>query len=78
MNDDDAAGQPAQPCTSGVDIVAERHRRVAHRREDAAQLSLLTPPSPVLGELLSLDVSGLTPLEAINRLYELQERARAE
>jgi DNA mismatch repair protein MutS len=26
--------------------------------------------------LLEMDVSNLTPLEAINKLYELQERAR--
>ena len=30
----------------------------------------------VAAELLSMDVSNLTPLEAINKLYELQEQAR--
>ena len=29
-----------------------------------------------LEELLALDVSSMTPLEAINKLYELQRRAR--
>ena len=42
----------------------------------AEQLPLLTPPSSVLDDLLSLDVSSMTPLEAINKLYDLQENAR--
>jgi len=40
------------------------------------QLSLLGGNSPVLDDLLELDVSSMTPLDAINALYELQERAR--
>ena len=27
-------------------------------------------------EILEIDVSNMTPLEAINKLYELQQRAR--
>ncbi|MCY4527932.1 MAG: DNA mismatch repair protein MutS [Chloroflexi bacterium] len=42
----------------------------------AQQLPLLTTTSPVIDELLSLDVSSMTPLEAITKLYEIQERAR--
>ena len=40
------------------------------------QMPLLGFGSPVVDELLALDVASMTPLDAINRLYELQERAR--
>ena len=42
----------------------------------AEQLPLLTTPSPVLDDLINLDVTSMTPLEAITKLYELQENAR--
>ncbi|MBM3945743.1 MAG: DNA mismatch repair protein MutS, partial [SAR202 cluster bacterium] len=41
------------------------------------QLPLL-PSSPLTNELLALDVASMTPLEAITKLYELQEKARGE
>jgi DNA mismatch repair protein MutS len=34
-------------------------------------------PSPVLEALRGLDLNGLTPLEALNKLYELQQQADA-
>ena len=40
------------------------------------QLSLIGPTSRAVEDLLALDVASMTPLEAINKLYELQERAR--
>jgi DNA mismatch repair protein MutS len=33
------------------------------------------PPSPALEALRKLDLNGLTPLEALNKLYELQQQA---
>ena len=42
----------------------------------AQQLSLLPATPPVIDELLALDVASMTPLEAITKLYEIQERAR--
>ncbi len=54
------------------------HRK--RRRDDASPqlaLPLFSPASDRLTELLlEMDVANLTPLEAINKLYELQERAR--
>jgi len=41
----------------------------------AQQLSFLSETHPVIGELRSLDVATMSPLEAINKLYELQEKA---
>ena len=40
------------------------------------QMSLFNESSPLMQELLRIDVSNLTPLEAINVLYELQEKAK--
>jgi hypothetical protein len=31
---------------------------------------------PIIDEILGLDVSSLTPLEAITKLYELQQKAK--
>ena len=50
------------------------------RRRRAQQLAFFGEPSDrasqVLEELLALDVSSLTPLEALTRLYELQRKGR--
>jgi DNA mismatch repair protein MutS len=45
------------------------------RREAAQQLSFLPPKSPLLEELEKLDLDAMTPLEALNKLYELKKRA---
>jgi DNA mismatch repair protein MutS len=44
---------------------------------DPGQLALFAPaePHPVLGRLRGLDVNALTPLDALNRLAELQREA---
>ena len=54
-------------------------RRPGGRRSrsgPAAQLPLFSPAQLLLDEVLALDIPNLTPLEAINKLYELQEKAR--
>ncbi|MEE8619153.1 MAG: DNA mismatch repair protein MutS, partial [Dehalococcoidales bacterium] len=40
------------------------------------QLLLLGQKSPLLEKLEKLEIDALTPLEAINKLYELQKKAR--
>ena len=57
---------------------SERKTRSRRRRSTPSpeQLPLLGATPPTLDELLALDVSSLTPLEAINKLYELQKQAR--
>ena len=42
----------------------------------AMQMPLFQPERPLLDEVLGLDIPNLTPLEAINKLYELQQKAR--
>ena len=44
--------------------------------DEVRQLSFLPTTPPVIDELLALDVSSMTPLEAITKLYEIQERAK--
>ena len=53
--------------------------RNARRNAGASQpmqLSLMPMSSPALDALREIDVSSITPIEAINKLYELQERDR--
>jgi len=47
-----------------------RPRRIAEIR----QLALFPEASPIIEELKKLDVESMTPLEALNRLYELQRK----
>ena len=42
----------------------------------AMQMPLFQPERPLLDQVLGLDIPNLTPLEAINKLYELQQMAR--
>jgi len=55
----------------------ERRARSALPAVEAGvlQLTLFAPPSPVVEALRGLDVDSLTPLEALNRLYELRRLA---
>ena len=81
------AGMPASVVNRAWDVLAEleddsRANRASPRRKRGSpqpqQMPLLTFTSPVVDELLALDVASMTPLDAINKLYELQERAREE
>jgi DNA mismatch repair protein MutS len=49
---------------------------VPRRVAQGQQLALFPASHPVLDELKALDVSAMSPLEAINKLFELQERAK--
>ncbi len=57
---------------------ARREAAAARLRERApAQLSFFEPkPHPVIEELMAVNVMALTPIEAINLLYKLQEKAK--
>ena len=52
-------------------------RRVKGPGSQAQQLPLITQGSPALEELKTLDIASMTPIEAITKLFELQERARS-
>jgi DNA mismatch repair protein MutS len=55
-----------------------RGRRRRGPASQTQQLPLITPGSPALDELKGLDVASMTPLEAINKLFELQDKARSD
>ena len=44
------------------------------RLSSGQQMVLFPEASPILEELKELDISAMTPLEAINKLYEWQRR----
>jgi DNA mismatch repair protein MutS len=45
------------------------------RTIEVRQLPLFATSNPALEELQRLDVSAMTPLEAISKLYELQKKS---
>ena len=50
----------------------------ARRTVRARQLPLFATRNPVIDELQELDVSAMTPLEAISKLYELKKLAKSD
>jgi len=50
--------------------------RRSKKRGQEQQIPLFPLSAPLIEELLKLDVTNMTPLEAINKLYELQVRAK--
>jgi len=50
-----------------------RPRRIAEIR----QLALFPEASPIIEELKKLDIESMTPLEALNKLYELQQGVKS-
>ena len=55
---------------------AKRPARSRRREAVSQQLPLFAPKSPLFEELGKLDIDALSPLEAINKLYELQKKAK--
>jgi len=76
------AGLPRPVVARAREILAdlEASGAAGPRRSAAApavyQLSLLSHEDPVIADLKALDVNSLSPLAALNKLYELQQRVR--
>ncbi|MCC6454326.1 MAG: DNA mismatch repair protein MutS [Caldilineaceae bacterium] len=85
------AGLPSAAVTRAEEILEELERsgaagpkrlfeaqakQAARGKAAALQVSLFADVHPVVEALRQLDVNGLTPLEALNRLYELQQVAK--
>ncbi len=73
------AGLPRQVIVRAQEILDglekrsyEQKRRVPSRRP--VQLPLFTVEHPVLEELKELDINSMTPLDALNKLYQLRKR----
>jgi DNA mismatch repair protein MutS len=85
------AGLPGAAVTRAEEILGELERsgaagpralfdavsaKAGSKGKAATQVSLFADVHPVVEALRQLDVNGLTPLEALNRLFELQQLAR--
>ena len=69
------------------DMEGNRHQKMSVGRKGRRGRSPESPPQqiplfgqrpPVLDELIKLELESLTPLEALNKLYELQKKAKEE
>jgi DNA mismatch repair protein MutS len=74
------AGVPASVLVRARQLLAdlERERPVAGSggdTPDQLSLGIAAPEHPVVAELAQLDIEGLTPIAALNKLAELRERA---
>jgi DNA mismatch repair protein MutS len=78
------AGLPREVINRANEILAdlEKHAPTAavepSHLKPAQQIALFPETSPVLEELQLLDVATMTPLEAINKLYEWKRRYTEE
>jgi DNA mismatch repair protein MutS len=61
---------------AGPKRLFEAQSRAGKSKNTALQVSLFADVHPVVEALRQLDVNALTPLEALNRLYELQQVAK--
>lgn len=50
-------------------------RKKTTKKEIVEQISFFGQQSPIIDEIKELDIESLTPLEALNKLYELQKKA---
>ena len=72
------AGLPPAVLTRAEHLLTELEHPVAGESNGAEpqfQPTLFVAPSEVEASLVDLDVDGLTPIEAIQKLYELRQRA---
>jgi len=77
------AGLPRSVITRAQEILDELEAArsgmpVARRAESFAQLPLLASDDGLRKELSELEIDGMTPLQAMTKLYELVEKARVE
>lgn len=70
------AGLPPAVTRRAQELVAALETRAALADQPAAPDAPSAATHPVLAELARLDVLGLSPLEALTKLVDLQERAR--
>jgi len=71
------AGEVLTTLEDHIEVKAARSARPRRREKPPSeQLPLFGQKSPILDEILGMDVSSMTPLEAITKLYELQQKAK--
>jgi len=62
----------------GDSRAAEPLPKIRRKEVPSKQLSFLGQKSSLLEELEKLDIDSMTPLEALNKLYELKKKAKEE
>jgi DNA mismatch repair protein MutS len=78
------AGLPKPVVARAQEILGELEASGAAgpRRSVAAptlyQLPLFSRENPIVADIRALDINSLSPLDALNKLYELQQRARRD
>ncbi|SVC43368.1 uncharacterized protein METZ01_LOCUS296222, partial [marine metagenome] len=79
------AGMPKSVIQRAWEIldVLEQHNDLSNGNKkntvfnsDKRQIPLFSVGENLLDEILRIDITDMTPLQAINKLYELQEKAR--
>ena len=71
------AGEVLTNLENHVEVKAARSARPRRREKPPLeQLPLFGQKPPIIDEILGMDVSSMTPLEAITKLYELQQKAK--
>ena len=77
------AGLPRSVINRAREVLAElegereqKGKPRGRRARQPKQLPLFSPSSPLADELSKLDVDSMTPLEALNKLYELKQKAK--
>jgi DNA mismatch repair protein MutS len=60
---------------SDLESPGEPGRERGNTATPSQQLALFLPGTELVDEVRALDVHNMTPLDALNKLYELQERA---
>jgi DNA mismatch repair protein MutS len=71
-----AVTRRAEEILRDLERKGNRSRAAALPGVQVVQLSLLSEPDPIVEELKGLDVLSLSPIEAIAKLFELQQKAR--
>ena len=77
------AGMPPGVVNRAWEVLDDLESRRSERRGRSSrsapsqQLSMFSPGQELADAIKAMDVSNMTPLEALNRLYELQEQARS-
>jgi DNA mismatch repair protein MutS len=57
-------------------LATKKVNRNVHQITPASQIPLFGQKPKVVIDLETLDINSLTPLEALNKLYELQQKAK--
>jgi DNA mismatch repair protein MutS len=70
----DLAGLPRPVINRAQEILMQFETGSPSKEPPATQLTFLPDRNPILDELEEIDISSMSPLDALNRLYEWQQR----